>query len=460
MKVTTEKVPSSDSTGAPYVAGNFGPLKSEVTAFDLDVIGRIPEELNGRFLRIGPNPIDDLDLARLVRHHWFSGSGMAHGLRLHGGKADWFRSRFVLDANAAKVLSRKPIPGPGEGRRDGNVNTNLMSVGGKLCAVVEAGSIPVELDYELASVRRTDFAGTLEAGFTGHPHFDPITGEHHALAYEPFQPIRYISVDGDGRATTKARIDLPHIPLIHDMAFTKSFIIVPDFPVTFQPELSHTDFPWLWDERRESRIGLLPRNGDVSRIQWFETPRCFAFHFANAYDDGDLTIVDLMKHPRMFFTDQNGPNEGAPILVRWTLNRKSGQLAEAVTDDRGNEFARINGRYGGQPYRYIYTAHWGDDVAFGPAMKHDTQRGTTEVQEYGAGRMTSEPVFVRKPGATAEDEGWILSYVYDQKRDLSDVVILDAQNFSGEPVATIRLPVRVPFGFHGGWAPDKVTVID
>jgi carotenoid cleavage dioxygenase len=335
-----------------------------------------------------------------------------------------------------------------------------MNVGGKLCAVVEAGSIPVELDYELASVRRTDFDGTLEAGFTGHPHFDPITGEHHALAYEPFQPVRYISVDRDGRATTKARIELPHIPLIHDMAFTQSFIIVPDFPVTFQPELSHTDFPWLWDERRDSRIGLLPRNGDVSRIQWFEAPRCFAFHFANAYDEGDLTIIDLAKHPRMFFTDQNGPNEGAPILVRWTLHRPSGRLTETIIDDRGDEFMRINGRYSGQAYRYVYSAHWGNDVTFGPAMKHDMHRQTTEVHDYGRGRMTSEPVFVRKPGATAEDEGWVMSYVYDPERDLSDVVILDAQDFAGEPIATIRLPVRVPHGFHGGWAPDKITVID
>ena len=454
MDLTAGNIPSANSTGAPYIAGNFAPLKSEVTAFDLEVIGRVPEELTGRFLRIGPNPVDEPDLVRLVRYHWFAGTGMAHGLRLRGGKAEWFRSRFVIDRDAAKALSRQPIPGPGEGTRDGNVNTSLMNVGGKLCAVVEAGSIPVELDYELESVRRTDFHGTLEAGFTGHPKFDPITGEQHALAYEPFQPVRYISVDRDGRATTKARIDLPHIPLIHDMAFTQSFIIVPDFPVTFQPEHSHTTFPWLWDERRDSRIGLLPRNGDASRIQWFEAPRCFAFHFANAYDDGDLTIIDLPRHRRMFLTDQNGPNEGAPILVRWTLHRPSGRLTETVLDDRGNEFPRINGRHGGQAYRYIYTAHWGEDVAFGPAMKHDLQRETTEVHDYGPGRMTSEPVFVRKPGAAAEDEGWIMSYVYDPKRDLSDVVILDAQDFAGEPIATIRLPVRVPFGFHGGWAPD------
>jgi carotenoid cleavage dioxygenase len=460
MNVQAKTVPSAESTGAPYVAGNFAPLRSEVTAFDLDVVGRIPEELTGRFLRIGPNPIDELDLVRLVRYHWFAGTGMAHGLRLHRGKAEWFRSRFVLDRDAAKVLSRKPIPGPSVGKRDGNVNTNLMNVGGKLCAVVEGGSIPVELDYELTSIRRTDFDGTLEAGFTGHPHFDPITGEQHALVYEAFAPVRYISVDRDGLATTKARIDLPHIPLIHDMAFTQSFIVVPDFPVTFQPEHSHTDFPWLWDDRRPSRIGLLPRDGDVSRIQWFEAPRCFAFHFANAYDDGDFTIIDLPKHHRMFLTDQNGPNEGAPIMVRWKLHRPSGSLTETVIDDRGNEFPRINGRHGGQRYRYIYTAHWGDDVQFGPAMKHDLNTGKTEVHDYGRGRMTAEPVFVRKPGASAEDAGWILSYVYDPKRDLSDVVILNAQDFAGEPVATIRLPVRVPFGFHGGWAPDMITSVD
>lgn len=444
----------ANSTGAPYVAGNFAPLMNEVTAFDLKVTGKIPEALNGRFLRIGPNPVDEPHPLWLVGHHWFAGAGMAHGLRLHDGKAEWFRSRFVVDEHTAKIRRIKPLPGPGEGQRDGNVNTNLTLVAGKLCAVVEAGSIPVELDYELESVRRTDFNGTLEAGFTGHPKFDPITGEQHALAYEPFQPVRYICVGRDGRARTKARIDLPHIPLIHDMAFTRSFVVVPDFPVTFQPEHSHTQFPWLWDERRPSRIGLLPRDGNVAHLQWFEAPRCFAFHFANAYDEGDLTIIDLMKHSSMFRTDQNGPNEGAPILVRWTLNRVSGSLTETVLDERGNEFPRLNGRFGGQPYRYLYTCYWGDNVAFGPSMKHDLARGTTEVHEYGRGRATCEPVFVRKPGAGAEDEGWIMSYVFDSNRNQSDVVILDAQDFGGEPLATIRLPVRVPYGFHGGWAPD------
>ena len=144
----TRRIPGHDCSGAGIVERSSG---CEVTSFDLQVIGHVPEDLTGRFLPIGANPIDDLDQMRLARHHWFAGAGMAHGLRLRGGKAEWFRSRFVLDRNAARVLSRKPLPGPSEGTRDGNVNTNLMNVGGKLCAVVEAGSIPVELDYELAS---------------------------------------------------------------------------------------------------------------------------------------------------------------------------------------------------------------------------------------------------------------------------------------------------------------------
>ena len=446
---------SPASTGAPYLSGNFGPVADETTAFGLDVIGRIPPELNGRFLKIGPNPAADW---APVNHHWFSGTGMAHGLRLREGKAEWYRSRFVIDRHAAVARGRKPIGGPGQGTRDGNVNTSFMNAGGKLCAIVEAGSLPVELNYELESVRRTDFDGTLEAGFSGHAKFDPITGKQHALAYEPGQPVRYISVGRDGRAATKARIDLPHIPMIHDMAFTQSFIILPDLPVTLQPEHSHTTFPWLWDERRDARIGLLPRDGDVSRIQWFAAPRCYAFHFANAYDDGDRTIIDLPRHPKMFATYENGPNEGKPVLVRWTLHRPSGKLTETVLDDRGNEFPRINGHFGGQAYRYAYTAH--HDRGFlsaGPAMKHDLERGTTEIHDFGPGQMTLEPAFVKKAGAVAEDEGWIMSYVYDSERNLSDVVILDAQDFDGEQVARIRLPVRVAFGFHGAWVPEVDT---
>ncbi|GGP28128.1 carotenoid oxygenase family protein [Silvimonas amylolytica] len=437
-------------SGSPYLTGNFAPIEAETTAFNLKVTGRIPEALHGRFLRIGPNPVMAPDV---TNYHWFGATGMAHGLRLRDGKAEWFRSRFIKDASASAVLGLAPIPGPQY--RDGAVNTSFTRIGGRLYAVSEAGSLPVELDDELESVRRSDFDGTLEAGFTGHPKFDPVTGEQHALTYEPGEPVRYVSVGRDGRAQTRASIDLPHTPLIHDLAFTASFIVVPDLPVTFQPQRALAAFPWLWDENRDARIGLLPRDGDVSRLQWFAAPRCFVFHFVNAWDEGDRTIIDLIRHQRLFVHDRHGPGEGAGVLARWTLERQSGRLSETILDERGNEFPRMNGRFEGQAYRYAYTAHWGEQLSFGPARKHDMLRGVSETHDYGSGRVTLEPVFVQRPGATREDDGWIMSYVYDGNRNLSDVVILDALDFTGAPLAIIHLPVRVPFGFHGAWVADS-----
>ena len=448
----------------PFLSGNFAPVEAETTGFDLEVHGRIPEGLDGRFLRIGPNPIGPVDP---LRFHWFLGTGMAHGLRLRGGRAEWYRSRFVLSARAAEALGRAPIPGPGAGDRDGEVNTHFTTAAGKLYALVEAGNLPVELDEGLESVARSDFGGTLEAGFAAHPRYDPATGVQHAIVYEPGLPVRYLTLDAAGRAATVARIDLPETPMIHDVAFTASSIVVLDLPVTYQPEAARTGRPWLWDERKAARVGLLPRDGDVGRLRWFEAPRCFVFHLLNAYDDGDRTIVDVVRHPRMFADEQAGPGEGLPALARWTLDRSSGRLVEATLDERGPEFPRINGAFAGRPYRYGYTARssitvrpHGDtaprrpDADAGPAIKHDLERQSSEVHDYGPGRVTAEPVFVPRPDAVAEDDGWILSYVYDAGRDRSDVVILDARDFGGDPVATIRLPVRVPYGFHGGWVPD------
>ena len=76
------------------------------------------------------------------------------------------------------------------------------------------------------------------------------------------------------------------------------------------------------------------------------------------------------------------------------------------------------------------------------------------VHEFGPGRVPGEGVFVPASPGAAEDEGWVIAYVYDAARDGSDLVILDATDFRAKPVATIRLPQRVPFGFHGSWMPD------
>jgi carotenoid cleavage dioxygenase len=110
---------------------------------------------------------------------------MVHGLRLRGGRAEWYRNRFVVSDTIAAALGRSPVLGPRNGSRDNNANTNVVDMGGRTYAIVEAGSLPVELTPELNSVARSDLAGTLRHGFSAHPKFDPVISELHVLTYQP-----------------------------------------------------------------------------------------------------------------------------------------------------------------------------------------------------------------------------------------------------------------------------------
>jgi carotenoid cleavage oxygenase len=438
--------------GNPYLEGNFAPVEVEMTAFDLPVVGHIPQMLEGRLLRIGPNPLGAVDPRT---YHWFLGAGMVHGLRLRGGRAEWYRNRFVVSDTIAAALGRSPLPGPRNGSRDNNANTNVVDMGGRTYAIVEAGSLPVELTEELGSLARSDLGGTLRHGFSAHPKLDPVTGEMHVLTYQPGLPaLSYLVVGRNGRSRPVADIPAPHMPMIHDVAFTASRIVVLDLPVTFDKTMLGRGFPFSWNPEQPPRIGLLPRNGDLAGLRWIEAPSCYVFHVMNAFDDGEAVVVDLVRHPRVFDRERRGPGEGEPRLVRWRIDPIAGQLGETVLEERGCEFPRFNDAVGGRHYRYGYSVAMQAPLQYGPAFKHDVTTGRTEIHDYGPGRATQEPVFVAREGATAEDDGWILSYVHDADRDAADVVILDAQGFTDDPVATIRLPVRVPFGFHGNWLPD------
>ena len=183
-----------------YLTGNFAPVHEEVTAVDLPVTGTIPESLRGRFLRNGPNPVSAVDPAT---YHWFGGDGMVHGVRLADGAADWYRNRWV---RAGGVIDALGVPDPGgeiHSGMDFAANTNVIGHAGKTLAIVEAGGRPIELSYELDTLRRGDFDGTLPNGFTAHPKRDPETGELHAVCYwwGLGNQVQYIVVDTAGKVT-------------------------------------------------------------------------------------------------------------------------------------------------------------------------------------------------------------------------------------------------------------------
>lgn len=446
----------------PYLVGNYGPVSDELTVFDLPVTGTIPTELEGRLLRNGPNPIDQPDMSS---HHWFLGDGMVHGIRLRGGKAEWYRNRFVGSTRVAEKLDRtwpRPVTA-GTGP-----NTNVIGHAGRTYAIVEAGTKPVELDYELETIGTDGFCDSLPNGYSAHPKYDPLTGEMHAINYAPqvlLDKLEYVVVGSDGTTTKSMQISAPTMPMVHDMGLTQTSAIVFDLPVAVDLEaaIAGTSFPLRWFDDYDARVGLLPRTAaDESEIVWCSIDPCYAFHPLNSYDlDDGRVVVDICVYERLFDLDRNGPfRDSLPQLERWTIDPALRKVARDVIDERHQEFPRVAGSVLNQKHRYGYTTALGSDVAtwaFGDTMKHDLEAGTSIVHDHGAGRGAGEPVFVSREGATAEDDGWILTTVYDATTDRSDVVILDAADLAGPEVARIELPARIPHGFHGNWVRDSVT---
>jgi carotenoid cleavage dioxygenase len=440
--------------GNRYLEGNYAPVSDEVTVSSLPVTGSLPEVLSGRYLRNGPNPLGTPEPSA---YHWFTGTGMVHGIRIRDGRAEWYRNRFVRSAEVADALGEPVHPGPVHADMDFGPNTNVIGHAGRTFATVEAGPRPYELTYELDTIGPCDFGGTLPGGYTAHPKRDPASGELHAISY--FwgwgNKVQYTVIDTGGLVRKVVDIDVGGPVSVHDMSITERFAVIYDLPVVFDMDmvLSGATFPYRWEPDYRARIGLLGRDGGAEGVSWFDVEPCYVFHPMNAYDDGDRVVLDVVRHPRSFDTHRLGPDEGPPTLDRWTVDLVAGKVIEERIDDLGQEFPRVDERVVGRRHRYGYVGAFLEDQD--ALVKHDLDRRTREVRPLRSGGGASEAVFVPAGEDAAEDDGWVLSLVYDADRDTSDLLVLNATDFTGEPQAVVHLPQRVPFGFHGNWVPDN-----
>ncbi len=448
-------------SGDAYLVGIHAPMPSELTLHDLAVTGSIPAGLNGRYLKMGANPAKP-DPAG---HHWFLGDGMVHGVAIQDGKVQWYRNRWIRSRLAAAALGRAAAPGPRRGRND-TVNTNVAEIGGRAFAVVEAGSFPVELSETLEEQRYNPFDGTLGGSFTGHPHRDPLTDEHHAVAYDGsiWDTVRHVVVSPAGKVVRDVPVAVKHGPCIHDCAVTARFAVVLDLPVTFSMRavLGGHLFPFRWNPAHHARVGLLPRQGDGADVIWCEVEPCFVFHVANAFDckeggeDGQV-ILDVIAYATMFASGASGL-DALGRLERWTVDPETRRVGRRVIDATPQEFPRIDERRFGQRYRHLYTVSVPADgnpqlTGATKLYKHDLETGSRRVHDFGDGHLPGEFVFVPATADAQEDEGWLVGLVINTAEDTTDLAILDARSFEAAPVATIRIPHRVPPGFHGNWFP-------
>ena len=441
-------------TENPFLTGNYGPVDKEVTATDLVVDGTIPAELRGRYLRTGPNPY------RMPEgpYHWFIGDGMIHGVELDAGDARWYRNRWVRTDEIARAMGEQPVEGPTPPMYDTS-NTNVLGHAGRILSLTE-GAMPYELSRELETLRRTDFGGPLPSGLTAHPKIDPVTGELHAFSYwfaEPY--LIYHLIDAAGRLVRSEPITLPRSVMMHDFAITRSRVLFFDLPVVF--DLAVQPFPFRWDGDAAARIGVMPRDGGDADVEWFDIDPCYVFHPMNVYDEDDTVVVDVPRHPTMFATEGElieGPNRGGPpALHRWTIDLAAGKVRDELVDERGQEFPRVNETLLGAKHRFGYSV--GVETARRVRRRGLPQARLRPRYERGArlrhraARRASSCSCPRRTARARTTAGsWASSTT---RRPIAVTTSSSTPTTSPRaPVATVHLPQRVPFGFHGNWIAD------
>lgn len=444
--------PLPDSApGTPWwMRGNYGPVHTEVDETNFSVTGTIPTELDGVYMRNGPNPKEGQS------SHWFLGEGMFHGVSLAGGGAAWYRNRYAR----TPLYNDMPFGGGGfPDVRDTHANTALVHHAQRILALYEVG-LPFEIGADLSSVGVYDFDGQLTTAMSAHPKIDPVSGEMFFHGYSALPPfLTYHRVDASGTLVASEEITTQGASMMHDMQLTESYAIFMDLPIVFDFSLVGSGMPYKWDDEYGARIGIMPRAGTNDDVTWFDIDPCYVFHTLNAYESGDDVIIEGARHDRLWV---DGPNMFAsePALHRWTLNTVSNNVTETQLDDRNIEFPQVAASVRGRQHRYGYCLRFGDSadgVGPGPGtgvLKYDLDGDTVEAHDFGTGMQPDEPLFVPHPDGGAEDRGWLLSFVYDHANNRSRLAILDAQDMGAPPVAEIHLPQRVPFGFHGLWVPS------
>jgi len=453
---------------ATYDAGIYAPVPDERHDTDLTVVGRIPAELHGVFAQNAPNPAYPLP----GFGHWFDGDGMVHAVQIEDGRAS-YRNRYVategLAADRAAGAARQggilmPFDPTSDTPDKDTANTDLVWHNGRLWALWYLGGQPYGLD---PVTLETQALGEWGGPAAAHPKVCPETGELMFIDFSLYrQPwLSYGVLSREGKLVHRQAVDIPQPTFMHDIGITRNHTIFLDLPMTWdQDKVKVGKRRIRFQPETPSRFGIVPRHGGP--VRWFETDACYAYHSINAWEetDADGTVVHLTacriedpipttphetepEIPRLTFLRLH------PLLHKWTFHLGTGAVTSTRLDDVPTEFPRMNDAFLGRKSRYSYNPRIAPlpTLAFDGLVKYDAEGGS-RAHSFG-GQLGGEAVFVPRPGATVEDDGWLVGFTHDRTNNASELRIVDASTMDAEPVARISLPRRVPFGFHAAWVP-------
>jgi carotenoid cleavage dioxygenase-like enzyme len=316
------------------------PIGIEWSAQNLEVEGTIPAEIRGAFFRAVPDPAhpprDPNDIA-------LSGDGMVSRFLIENGSVDhdirYVRTpRFEAERKARKALFgkyRNPFTDLPEVRNVDRAVANTTPVwhAGRLLMTKEDARAYEVDPHTLATVGRYDFGGALRSEtMTAHVRVDPVTGELFFFGYEAgglcTDDVSYCIADKDGKLVSEQWFKQPYCSTIHDFGITGKHAVFPLFPtLTDLERLKAGGDHWQHEPDGDSWLGVMPRYGKVTEMRWFKGPKgVSAFHFVNAFDEGDWVHIDICLTNTNAFPFMHRPDDPFDPrtmtggLTRWSVN--------------------------------------------------------------------------------------------------------------------------------------------
>jgi all-trans-8'-apo-beta-carotenal 15,15'-oxygenase len=473
----------------------YNSLKEEFDYWIEDVDGKVPSDLCGTLFRNGPGLLD-INGERL--HHPFDGDGMICAISFKNGRAH-FRNRFVRtegycqEQKAGRILYRgvfgtqKPggwLANAFDFRLKNIANTHVIYWGGKLLALWEAAE-PYRLDPStLDTLGPDDLDGLLKPGdgFAAHPRIDPgcdRNGGQPCLVNFSIKPglssrFTIYEFNSMGKLVRQYSQVVPGFAFIHDFAITPHYCIFLQNPVSFNPLPYALGFCSAgqcitFQPDQPTRIVLIPRQAGIEGRQLgepakiFEVASGFVFHHVNAFEQGNQLTVDSICYASLPSVEPDADYRQTDFealspgqLWRFQLNLETGEIQRQLVESRCCEFPSVHPSKVGQPYRYAYlaAAHAPQGNAPNQAiLKVDLKSDDRQLWSAAPRGYVGEPVFVPRSSG-AEDEGWLLTLVFDASCDRSYLAILDASNLNQGPIARLYLKHHVPYGLHGSFTPQ------
>lgn len=451
---------------------SLGVSEPQHTEHDYDVVpdGEMPAGLIGTLYRNGPGRWQDHTGRPL--HHLFDGDGMISAFTIDRG-AVHYRNRYVRTQHYRGKSGTRHMGTDALGGMLANVarlpanlaNTNVVEHAGHLYALWEGGP-PHEVDpdtLETRGVRR--FGGELRwmGSYSAHPCFCPSSGDmfNFGVEFIPFPHLRVYRSDRDGRLKHFRSVALPYVAMVHDFAITERylvFVVSPIIPDGIPIALGLKSFGdgMKYHPERGSSFILIPRDG--GKIRRIDHEAVLQFHLSNAFDDRGDVVVDAITYHDGGLLDCIARFRTSPLdrvsseFTRFRITA-SGRVIGEQLSDRSCEFPRHHPDREGRPHRYSYfnTRHHLGGL-FDAITKLDLSDNTeTGYAVQSPGNSFCEPVFTPRPGASDEDDGWLLSVEYQADTHTSRLVVLDAKDLSRGPVASAQLTHHLPQGFHGSF---------